>query len=106
MPDSVRPRRPRRSPPKPLFGNGSVFQLVPQRFRKEIGVATGMIGASGRVGGFFLPTLMGSFKGMTGTFAAGLVLFALTAAYAMFAMLRVGHEWRTVWTRTDLEVAV
>jgi NNP family nitrate/nitrite transporter-like MFS transporter len=87
-------------------GNGSVFQLVPQRFRKEIGVATGVIGASGGLGGFFLPTLMGSLKGITGTFAAGLVLFALTAAYAMFAMLRVGHEWRTVWRRTDLEVAV
>jgi MFS transporter, NNP family, nitrate/nitrite transporter len=87
-------------------GNGSVFQLVPQRFQKEIGVATGVIGAGGGLGGFFLPTLMGSLKGMTGTFAAGLVLFALTAAYAMFAMLRVGHEWRTVWTRTDLEVVV
>jgi MFS transporter, NNP family, nitrate/nitrite transporter len=87
-------------------GNGSVFQLVPQRFRNEIGIATGVIGASGGLGGFFLPTLMGSLKGMTGTFAAGLVLFALIAAYAMFAMLRVGPEWRTVWTRTDLEVAV
>ncbi|MBV8772933.1 MAG: NarK/NasA family nitrate transporter [Deltaproteobacteria bacterium] len=87
-------------------GNGSVFQLVPQRFRKEIGVATGVIGASGGLGGFFVPTLMGSLKGMTGTFAAGLVLFALIAAYAMFAMLRVGPEWRTVWTRSDLEAAV
>jgi NNP family nitrate/nitrite transporter-like MFS transporter len=39
-------------------GNGSVFQLVPQRFGKEIGVATGVIGASGGLGGFFLPTLI------------------------------------------------
>ncbi len=87
-------------------GNGSVFQLVPQRFRKEIGVASGVIGASGGLGGFFLPTLMGSLKGLAGTYAAGLVIFALVAACAMLAMLRVRHEWRTVWTRADLEVAV
>lgn len=26
------------------MGNGSVFQLVPQRFRREIGVMTGLVG--------------------------------------------------------------
>lgn len=87
-------------------GNGSVFQLVPQRFGKEIGVATGVIGAGGGLGGFFLPALMGSLKGITGTFAASLMVFALVAAFAMFAILRVRHEWRTVWTRADLEAAV
>ena len=35
-------------------GNGAVFQLVPQRFRKEIGVMTGLVGCAGGVGGFFL----------------------------------------------------
>jgi len=29
------------------MGNGSVFQMVPQRFRKEIGVMTGLVGAAG-----------------------------------------------------------
>jgi NNP family nitrate/nitrite transporter-like MFS transporter len=29
------------------MGNGSIFRLVPQRFRKEIGVATGVVGAAG-----------------------------------------------------------
>jgi nitrate/nitrite transporter NarK len=28
------------------MGNGSVFQLVPQRFPKEIGVITGIVGAA------------------------------------------------------------
>src|SRR5690606_21321694 len=28
-------------------GNGAVFQLVPQRFRKEIGVMTGLVGMAG-----------------------------------------------------------
>jgi nitrate/nitrite transporter NarK len=32
-------------------GNGAVFQLVPQRFGKEIGVMTGLVGMAGGVGG-------------------------------------------------------
>jgi NNP family nitrate/nitrite transporter-like MFS transporter len=87
-------------------GNGAVFQLVPQRFGTEIGVATGVIGASGGLGGFLLPTILGSLKGLAGTYAAGLIVFALVAVYAMLAMLRVRHEWRAVWSRSDLEVAV
>ena len=35
-------------------GNGSVFQLVPQRFRREIGVMTGMVGMAGGIDGFYL----------------------------------------------------
>jgi nitrate/nitrite transporter NarK len=31
-------------------GNGAVFQLVPQRFGKEIGVMTGLVGSAGGVG--------------------------------------------------------
>lgn len=38
------------------LGNGAVFQLVPQRFQKEIGVITGIVGAAGGVGGFSFQT--------------------------------------------------
>ncbi|HTD89962.1 MAG TPA: nitrate/nitrite transporter, partial [Burkholderiales bacterium] len=34
------------------MGNGAVFQLVPQRFRREIGVMTGLVGMAGGIGGF------------------------------------------------------
>jgi len=44
-------------------GNGAVFQLVPQRFGKEIGVATGIVEAAGGLGGFFLPAIIGAFQG-------------------------------------------
>jgi NNP family nitrate/nitrite transporter-like MFS transporter len=88
------------------IGNGSVFQLVPQRFSREIGVATGVVGAAGGLGGFFLPTLLGLVKGLSGTYAGGLLFFALAAAVAMFAILHVGREWRAVWTRAEMEVAV
>ena len=86
-------------------GNGSVFQLVPQRFGKEIGVATGVVGAAGGLGGFFLPTVLGSLKGLEGSYGAGLLLFALVAASAALALARVKHSWREVWARPDLDVA-
>ncbi len=38
------------------MGNGAVFQLVPRRFRKEIGMVTGIVGAAGGIGGFFCRT--------------------------------------------------
>ncbi|MGH9800350.1 MAG: nitrate/nitrite transporter, partial [Blastocatellia bacterium] len=44
------------------LGNGAVFQLVPQRFQSQIGVATGVVGAIGGVGGFLLPNLLGQIK--------------------------------------------
>src|SRR2546423_1634739 len=36
------------------MGNGAVFQLVPLRFPREIGVITGIVGAAGGIGGVFL----------------------------------------------------
>jgi MFS transporter, NNP family, nitrate/nitrite transporter len=56
------------------LGNGSVFQLVPQRFRKEIGMATGVIGAAGGLGGFALPYLLGTLKQWTGSFGIGFLV--------------------------------
>src|SRR5690606_35712861 len=44
------------------MGNGAVFQLVPQRFQKEIGIVTGIVGAAGGVGGFLLPKILGNLK--------------------------------------------
>ena len=41
------------------MGNGAVFQLVPQRFKKEIGVMTGLVGMAGGVGGFYLASSLG-----------------------------------------------
>src|SRR5439155_24086745 len=49
----------------PGMGNGAVFQLVPLRFPKEIGIITGIVGAAGGVGGFFLPTVIGSLMQWT-----------------------------------------
>lgn len=68
------------------LGNGAVFQLVPQSFRNDIGVATGIIGALGGVGGFFLPLLLGSIKQTTGSFAVGFATLAVMAVVAQVAL--------------------
>ncbi|HXG12410.1 MAG TPA: MFS transporter [Gemmataceae bacterium] len=75
------------------MGNGAVFQLVPQRFPREIGVITGVVGAAGGLGGFFLPNLLGSLKQFTGSFAGGFFLFALAGFGSAAALLRVSRAW-------------
>jgi NNP family nitrate/nitrite transporter-like MFS transporter len=79
------------------MGNGAVFQLVPQRFPKEIGVITGIVGAAGGVGGFFLPTLLGGLKQLTGTFASGFAIFALFGFASAAALLLVSRVWQGVF---------
>ena len=58
------------------MANGSVFQLLPQRFGKDIGVMTGLVGAGGGIGGFYLASSLGYSKGLTGSYLTGLPLFA------------------------------
>ena len=79
------------------MGNGAVFQLVPQRFRREIGVMTGLIGMAGGVGGFYLASSLGYSKQVTGSYQIGLVVFAGLAILAMIGLLGVKTRWRTTW---------
>ena len=75
------------------MGNGSVFQLVPQRFPKEIGVITGIVGAAGGVGGFFLPTLLLGLRQLTGSFMGGFAVFGLVACGCVGVLLHVSRFW-------------
>ena len=79
------------------MGNGSVFQLVPLRFRNEIGVMTGLVGAAGGIGGFFLAKALGISKGMTGGFMGGFSVFAGLAVIGLFGLMAVKTRWRTTW---------
>jgi NNP family nitrate/nitrite transporter-like MFS transporter len=79
------------------MGNGSVFQLVPQRFRREIGVMTGLVGMSGGVGGFYLASSLGYSKQMTGSYGPGFLVFALLATVALVGISGVRRRWRTTW---------
>jgi NNP family nitrate/nitrite transporter-like MFS transporter len=78
-------------------GNGSVFQLVPLRFRRQLGVVTGLVGAAGGLGGFFLPSLLGVLRDHTGSYASGLVALAVVCAAGMASILAVGRTWRLTW---------
>jgi MFS transporter, NNP family, nitrate/nitrite transporter len=79
------------------MGNGSVFQLIPLRFRNEIGAMTGLVGAAGGVGGYFLARTLGLSKGFTGAFSAGFVFFAILAALGLVGLFVVKSRWRTTW---------
>jgi NNP family nitrate/nitrite transporter-like MFS transporter len=78
-------------------GNGAVFQLVPQRFRKEIGVMTGLIGMAGGIGGFLLAAGLGAVKQSTGDYQMGLWLFASLGIIAWIGLYGVKLRWRTTW---------
>jgi MFS transporter, NNP family, nitrate/nitrite transporter len=89
------------------MANGAVFQVVPQRFPREIGAATGIIGALGGLGGFALPTLLGAMKQRTGSFGAGfatLALAALVAAVVLLVLVASQSRWR-MRASGSLEVA-
>jgi NNP family nitrate/nitrite transporter-like MFS transporter len=78
-------------------GNGAVFQLVPQRFRAEIGVMTGLVGMAGGIGGFYLASSLGFAKQLTGSFAPGFLIFAGLALVAVAALTAIKRRWRTTW---------
>lgn len=68
------------------MGNGVIFQVVPQRFRREIGAISGLVGAAGGIGGFLLPSALGLFRDLTGTYATGFVMFAAVCVLIVPAM--------------------
>jgi NNP family nitrate/nitrite transporter-like MFS transporter len=87
------------------MGNGAVFQLVPQRFRREIGVMTGMVGMAGGIGGFYLASSLGYSRQLTSSYQAGLLIFAGLAIVALFGLTAVKTRWRTTWGAAHLTAA-
>jgi MFS transporter, NNP family, nitrate/nitrite transporter len=79
------------------MGNGSVFQLVPLRFRQEIGVITGLVGCAGGIGGFFLAKTMGISWELQHSFALGFSVFAGLPLLGFLGLIRVKKRWRTTW---------
>jgi NNP family nitrate/nitrite transporter-like MFS transporter len=76
------------------MGNGAVFQLVPQRFAGQIGVITGLVGASGGLGGFLLPLLLGGVRQWTGGFGPAFLLMSLISAGAAGMLVLVNYDWK------------
>ncbi len=79
------------------MGNGAVFQIVPQRFPERIGILTGLVGAAGGLGGFFLPSILGAVKDRTGQYGVGLLLFAVAFLASSLVLLALGSRWLASW---------
>ncbi|WP_046155824.1 nitrate/nitrite transporter [Chromobacterium vaccinii] len=85
-------------------GNGAVFQLVPQRFGRELGVMTGLVGMAGGVGGFTLAAGLGAVKQASGDYAPGLWLFAGLSLLAWLSLAGVQRHWRDNWAAAAARV--
>ncbi len=79
------------------MANGSVFQLVPQRFGRDIGIMTGLIGAFGGFGGSLLATMLGYTKEITNGYTLGFIVFAVIVGGAIIGISSVKTRWRTTW---------
>jgi len=79
------------------MANGSVFQLVPQRFGKDIGIMTGIVGCAGGLGGTALIKTLGWSKGAFDGYSAGFMIFAGVVLVAILGLSFVKTRWRTTW---------
>jgi NNP family nitrate/nitrite transporter-like MFS transporter len=79
------------------MGNGAVFQLVPQRFREEVGIITGIVGAAGGLGGYFLPKILGNLKQSTGSFTPGFLILSGIALCCIVIISLAQREWKRSW---------
>ena len=86
-------------------GNGAVFQLVPLRFRRDVGLITGLVGAAGGLGGFFLPSVLGYLRDATGTWTTGFAVMAAVCLWGMSLMVAVKGGWQLTWATKDVGVA-
>ena len=79
------------------MANGAVFQLVPQRFGKDIGIMTGLVGAAGGIGGTALIQTLGWSKGAFDGYSMGFMIFAVVVLVAIAGISFVKTRWRTTW---------
>jgi len=82
------------------MANGAVFQLVPQRFGKDIGIMTGIVGCAGGLGGTALIKTLGWSKEAFGNYSVGFIIFAGVVAVAIAGISLVKTRWRTTWGLT------
>ncbi len=80
------------------MGNGSVFQLLPQRFPDRVGIMTGIVGAAGGLGGFLLPSLLGTVKDKLGSFGIGFAMLAAIMFTGVLVLVYLRGVWRRKWT--------
>jgi len=75
------------------LGNGATFQLVPHRWPGRTGLMTGIIGAAGGIGGFYLPVIMGLAREGTGSYQLGFAAFAALSGFALLLVAQLQQQW-------------
>ncbi|WP_423802190.1 nitrate/nitrite transporter [Neobacillus sp. SAB-20_R2A] len=88
------------------MGNGAVFQLVPQRFSKEIGMITGIVGAAGGVGGFFVPNILGTLKQVTGTYQTGFIVYTVLGVAVLIVLANAQQYWQKKWISNEASIKI
>ncbi len=75
------------------LGNGAIFQLVPHRWPYQTGLMTGIIGAAGGIGGFYLPTVNGIVFETTGKYSLAFALFGGIALLCLVIVKLLHAKW-------------
>ena len=76
-----------------------------ERFKDEIGVMTGIVGAFGGLGGFLLPNyILGPLKQATGGHVAGFMTLACIVLTVTLVFYAVSRSWRKSWATLDSNV--
>ncbi|GAB6065881.1 NarK family nitrate/nitrite MFS transporter [Aquifex pyrophilus] len=86
------------------LGNGATFQLVPHRWPFKTGLMTGIIGAAGGIGGFYLPTVNGIVYDLTGHYNVAFALFGGLALLITLIVKLLHSQWMEwAYVRYDYE---
>lgn len=83
------------------IGNGVILQLTSEWFPQQIGLASGVVGAAGGIGGFLLPLWLGTLKEVTGSYRTGLWVFALATGIAWGTVVLAERRARRVVNPMD-----
>jgi NNP family nitrate/nitrite transporter-like MFS transporter len=78
------------------IGNGVILQLASEWFPKQIGLASGIVGAAGGIGGFLLPLWLGTLKEVTGSYRTGLWVFAVATGIAWGTVMLAERRARRI----------
>jgi NNP family nitrate/nitrite transporter-like MFS transporter len=84
------------------LGNGATFQLVPHRWAGRTGLLSGIVGAAGGIGGFYLPVVMGIARESTGSYQMGFAAFGVLAGCGFLAIVALRRPWMAWSIQTSI----
>ncbi len=77
------------------IGNGAVFEMIPRRFQINLGMATGIVGMAGGLGGSVLALLMSLASDRLGHFGPAFFAVGTMGLLAAGMLLQISRRWHT-----------